>query len=128
MKLTKELLEKAKSAKSAEELLTLAKESGVELTADEAEKYFAAWNKAGEISDEELENVSGGSQCRNGSLYSSDPPYYLITTDANWCPACTVGHTAGNGGTCGICTHHVCDGIVMYCHARKYYDDPFNED
>ena len=39
--LTSEMIEKAKAAKSAEELLSLAKESGVEMTADEAATYFA---------------------------------------------------------------------------------------
>ena len=45
----KELFEKAKEAKSAEELLSLAKENGMELT-----------DKSGELSDEELDNVAGG--------------------------------------------------------------------
>ena len=38
------MIEKAKAAKSAEELLSLAKESGVEMTADEAATYFAQLN------------------------------------------------------------------------------------
>ena len=56
----KELFEKAKEAKSAEELLSLAKANGVELTQEEAAEYFAQLNKSGEISDEELDNVAGG--------------------------------------------------------------------
>ena len=40
-KLSTELTEKAKSAKSAEELITLAKENGIALTAEEANVYFA---------------------------------------------------------------------------------------
>ena len=64
MKISKELLEKAKSAKSAEELLKLAKAEGVELTAEQAAKAFAELNKAGELSDEELDNVAGaGATC-----------------------------------------------------------------
>ena len=59
MKLTKEQLEKAKAAKSVEELLTLAKENGMELTEEEAAKHFAEWHKEGELADEELDNVSG---------------------------------------------------------------------
>ena len=38
--LTPEMIEKAKAAKSAEELLEVAKAGGVELTADEAATYF----------------------------------------------------------------------------------------
>ncbi len=60
----KELLEQAKEAKSAEELMSLAKENGVELTKEEAEAYFAQLNKSGELSDEELDNVAGGG-CHN---------------------------------------------------------------
>lgn len=60
----KELLEQAKKAKSAEELMSLAKENGMELTKEEAEAYFAQLNKSGELSDEELDNVAGGG-CHN---------------------------------------------------------------
>ena len=43
------MIEKAKAAKSAEELWALAKESGVEITADEAATYFAQFKpKSGE--------------------------------------------------------------------------------
>ena len=41
--LTPELIAKAKAAKSAEELLELAKENGVELTEEEAKSLFASW-------------------------------------------------------------------------------------
>ena len=60
MNVSKELLEKAKQAKTAEELLAIAKAEKVELTAEEAAKAFAELNKTGEISDEELDNVAGG--------------------------------------------------------------------
>ena len=60
MKFTDEILEKAKTAKSAEELLAMAKAENIELTEEEAAKAFAELNKSGELSDEELDNVSGG--------------------------------------------------------------------
>ena len=60
MYVSKELLEKAKAAKSAEELLALAKAEKVELTEEQAAKAFAELNKMGELSDEELDNVAGG--------------------------------------------------------------------
>ncbi|MGN0813935.1 MAG: hypothetical protein ACI4MH_01730 [Candidatus Coproplasma sp.] len=60
MKFTDEMLEKAKTAKSAEELLELAKAENVELSAEEAAKYFADLHKSGELSDDELNGVSGG--------------------------------------------------------------------
>ena len=60
MKLTKELIEKAKTANTAEELLAMAKAENIEMTAEEAAKVFAELHKTGELSDEELDNVSGG--------------------------------------------------------------------
>ena len=56
----KELLNKLKAAKSAQELIELAKAEGKELPADEAEKMFAELNAEGEISEEELEAIAGG--------------------------------------------------------------------
>lgn len=61
MDLTNELLEKARGAQSAEELLTLAKESGIELTREEAEAKFALLRPTdGELADSELDNIVGG--------------------------------------------------------------------
>ena len=55
-----ELFKKLKAAKSAQELIELAKAEGKELSADEAEKMFAELNAEGEISEEELEAIAGG--------------------------------------------------------------------
>lgn len=60
MKFTAEQLAKAKAAKSAEELIALAKENGMELTEEEAAKYYTEWHKEGALADDELNNVSGG--------------------------------------------------------------------
>lgn len=61
MNLTSEIMEKAKQAKSADELLTLAKENGMEMTEEQAKAYFAQLHPAsGEIADDELENIAGG--------------------------------------------------------------------
>ena len=63
--LTTEMIEKAKAAKSAEELLELAKANGVEMTADEAATYFAQLNPtSGELSDDDLDAVAGGACAR----------------------------------------------------------------
>jgi predicted ribosomally synthesized peptide with nif11-like leader len=67
--LTPEMIEKAKAAKSAEELLALAKESGVEMTADEAATYFAQLNpKSGELNDDDLDSVAGGACSSNSDV------------------------------------------------------------
>ena len=59
MKLTQEIIEKAKAAESAEELLAIAKENGIDMTADEAKTYFAQIN-ANSLDDDLLEGVAGG--------------------------------------------------------------------
>ena len=65
MNFTHEMRNIAKSAKSAEELLALAKENDVELSEESAKAYFEAMNKNGELADDELNNVAGG-WCYNG--------------------------------------------------------------
>ena len=61
MKLNKELLTKAKAAKTAEEIMALAKENGMELTEESAKAYLDLLHpQTGELSDDELDNVSGG--------------------------------------------------------------------
>ena len=73
MKFSNEMIEKAKTAKSAEELLELAKAENINFTAEEAAKAFAELNKTGELSDEELDNVAGG--CA-GPYQSGDTPLF----------------------------------------------------
>ena len=76
MNITKELFEKAKTAKSAKELLAMAKAESVELTEEEAAKAFAELNKTGELSDDELDNVAGGG-CGDSNK-SGDTPKYSV--------------------------------------------------
>ena len=63
--LTPELIAKAKAATSAEELLKLAKENGVELSEEEAKTCFEQLHANSEVSDDELEAVSGGGICQD---------------------------------------------------------------
>ena len=59
--MNEEMITKAREAKSVEELIALAKENGIELTEEEAKEYFAKLNPTkGELSDDELDDVSGG--------------------------------------------------------------------
>ena len=61
MEMNKELLAKAKEAKTPEELMALAKENNMEMTEECAKAYFEQLNpKTGELSDDELDNVAGG--------------------------------------------------------------------
>ena len=63
--LTPELIAKAKAATSAEELLDLAKENGLELSEEEAKTCFEQLHANVEVSDDELEAVSGGGICQD---------------------------------------------------------------
>lgn len=76
MDLNQELLAKAEEARSAEELLALAKENGIEMTEDSAKELYERMNASGELSDDELDSVSGGGCKKNGSnkLYFTDCP------------------------------------------------------
>lgn len=66
MEMNKELIAKAKAAKTAEELLAIAKENGEEMTEESAKAYFEMLHpQSGELSDEELDNVAGGG-CHKG--------------------------------------------------------------
>lgn len=93
MNISKELLEKAKGAESAEELLELAKAAGIDMTADEAEKAFAELHKAGELADEELDSVSGGGCDNPNGSTSSDTPKYKVGDKVSY-----FNQTRGVGG------------------------------
>ena len=58
-KLTKEMLEMALKCKTPEELIALAKTSGMEITKDEAEAYLDELHNI-ELDQEKLEKVAGG--------------------------------------------------------------------
>ena len=83
MKLTKEQLLVAKNAKNTEELAALAKEFGVEMSAEDLQKTFDTLQKAGELADEELNNVAGGSCNPLHVFFGTDHPDEV-------CPSC--GH------------------------------------
>ena len=68
-----EMIEKAKTANSAEELLEMAKENSLEMTLEEATAYWKQLKPAyGELSDDELDNVAGGAchGTENGKTYT----------------------------------------------------------
>ena len=123
--LTPEMIEKAKAAKSAEELLEVAKENNVEMTEDEAKTYFAQLNpKSGELDDDELDAVAGGAcgyakdgrkiveakarchtefSCKNGCGHNVDYGTYK-------CNVC------GGGWYCENCLYSSREGNKMYCN------------
>ena len=58
-KLTKDMLEKAMKCQTADELIALAKEEGIEITKAEAEAYLDELENV-ELDQEALEKVAGG--------------------------------------------------------------------
>ena len=111
------MIAKAKTAESAEKLFEIAKENGVELTAEEAKTYFAQLNANGAVSDEELEFVAAGG-C--GETYKAGTKVRFI--DGTMCPKCrsTFGIVAfntsmaigpGGGGNYVQCAH--CATIIL---------------
>lgn len=133
MQVSKELLEKAYEAKSAEEILEIAKADGIDISLEEAKDFFedlqSEVDGAEELSEKELDNVAGTSQCKSGKTYSSDPPYYLITTAGNCCPSYKdIDSTFGVKGTCCRCYYSMQGGatrMVTYCTARTLNNDPY---
>ena len=112
-----ELLEKAKQTKSAEELLALAKENGVEMNEEQANAYFAQLHKAsGEISDDELNNVSGGG-CHSGDGR-------LVVTIGYECShwVCTCGNPYTRTEVLGHSVSSVCTscGKTSCCNSCRY--------
>ena len=115
--MNKELLKKAKTAKSPEELIDIAKENGTELTEESAKAYFELLHpKIGEISDDELENVSGG------GCYKGDR---LVVTVAHLCTGFTCKKCGGKlhdtflGGVCDECGGPACCNDCIYCTYEK---------
>ena len=77
MELTKELVAKAKEAKTPEELMALAKEAGIDMTEESAALAFEQLNsKTSELSDSELDNVSGG--CGGGYDAGRPHPQFAV--------------------------------------------------
>ncbi len=114
-KFTPEQIEKARAAKSPEELLSLAKENGLELSAEQANAYFEKLNRSGELSDDELSNVAGGgcsTKAREVSPYDSCPKWR--------CKDCNKSYEeAGEKHSHGTIVR------VRLCHDCKfYYYDP----
>ncbi len=126
MKFTDEQLKKAKTAKSAEELMTFAKGIGMELTEEKAAKYFAELHKEGELADEELDNVAGGDICGR-----PDPvDIYSQGGGVATCPSCggLVSRWKDQVG-CGEDAYELHGCSQCGRTFRRYYDgDEWTED
>ncbi len=93
--ISEDLIKKAKTAGTVEELLAMAKENGYEMTEEEAKTAFSRLNSTGEVADDELEAVAGGGNCNlkdyNKCPYcqSYDITKVLCGSDSHWsCAGC----------------------------------------
>ena len=117
---TPELIAKAKTAKSAEELFAMAKADNVELTEEEANTYFAQLNGNEAVSDDDLNQVAGGGSCPGDEDESEYHDHHSLPIgthvrliDGTRCSKCgsnvgTVRSTAYTGAT-------VVNLIGVYC-------------
>ena len=127
-----ELILKAREAKSAQEFLSLAKETGVELTEESAKAYYEQIHKKGELADDELDNVAGGGCYEIGG---DRLVVTLINSCGRWaCQDCGGKDTSGgypalpfhrckedgpitySNLTCGCCKYCSYEKGIWYCN------------
>ena len=109
-----EMIDKAKTVKSAEELLELAKANGVEMTANEAATYFAQINpKSGELNDDDLDSVAGAGGCGEKPTPKFAVGDHVIKSGLYNC----------DGGLFGNCQsrYWIVDAIIYYETNGIYY-------
>ena len=96
MEMNRDLIAKAKAAKTVGELMALAKENGTELTEESAKAYFEQLHpKTGELSDEELDNVAGGcSPSAPPKYHVGDYVKYYYQYEFTWTYECTATGTS----------------------------------
>ena len=122
MEIDKKVFEKMKNVKSAEELLALAKENGVEMTEESAKAYYELMQvqiKTGELSDEELDNVAGGG-CFKSDGRAITTPY--SSCEHFCCSECGGGRMPGcdDNYVCTMYQKHTTWGDNAFCKRCKY--------
>ena len=113
MEFDKELLARAKKAKTIEELTVLAGENGTELTAESARAYFDLLHpRTGELSDDELDNVAGG------ACYKGDRPVVTVGHDCGFW-VCKKDGNDRKRQEAGVCVCSRC-GTLTFCNTCKH--------
>lgn len=130
-----ELLQKANTARTPEELQALAKENGMDITPEQAQDYFARLHQNGELEDDELDNVAGGGCYKGGKLIVTDLhvcEHWLCkrcgtknvwiqangryNPDVHQCPSREL-----IGKNCSSCTYRIASGLTFLCDNPKNY-------
>ncbi|MDR0987708.1 MAG: hypothetical protein LBL98_08470 [Ruminococcus sp.] len=112
MKLTGELLTKARTAKSPEELITIADKMGATISDDEAAYCYHRLHTEPELSEEELEAVTGGSDdnpCKGYFDYQWDKPCLHGRPDTIWKSDCEEVYGCKNWRY----RRYILDGVEM---------------
>lgn len=126
-------LQKAQTAATAEELLAMAQAEGYPMTEEEAASVFAMLHPAaGELSDAELENVSGGG-CGDPATVTIGSHKYMVVTSHYSCYCYSQGasreylaehdnaskrlvwYDCSAYGKCGRCEHLEFKGSTGIC-------------
>lgn len=121
---TPEMMEKAKNARTPEELTEMAKTAGMELSAESANAYFDLLvPKTGELADNELDNVSGG------GCYSDDRLVVTVGTQKSCFVCKTCGENRfssdsktfwGDFGFTHRCSDNTTHTTINCCNECKY--------
>lgn len=117
MEFTNGMIEKAKKAENADELIEMAKEAGIELSKETAENYYSFLHAEGELTDDELSQVAGG-KGRN------DPPAPRYANGTKVRIHFIATHTYRYGYTTGTRYYNLnswCYNVRLF--AQENYDD-----
>lgn len=137
MEFSKDQIEKAKQCKTVEEFKELAKAEGLNLSQEEIEKYFDATH-TGELNDDELTAVAGGTKYSSGIDGPNGFHKYVIVTLYNkpgeLCKAHGLDNRpAGNPDhslytlCCKDCVNCFRVNITHYCSKRWEGNDPLKK-
>lgn len=92
-----DLIEYARRAQSAEELIKLARAEKIELSEEDAQIYFERWHDSAAVSDDELDAVSGGVDQAAENFV------------CEFCGSCNLGTVLTGGFYCYDC-NKLCNG------------------
>ncbi|MDR0987706.1 MAG: hypothetical protein LBL98_08460 [Ruminococcus sp.] len=131
MKLTGELLTKARTAKSPEELVTIADKMGVTVSESDAALYYNRLHTEPELTDEELEaiEVSGGGCGGGGDSGDSVTHLTMIRCiradreadyDPHFCPGCEHLYSERYAQGGGMVKAYVRNYCKIDPHNRRY--------
>lgn len=113
-----EIIQKARSAKSAGELIELAKANGREITEEQAENLFKGLSQGGEMSDDELESAVGGCGGIKMPSWESDLGFSSIDCKKGQFLGAHTQAAAKSYWRCNICGGHILSDGPLSAYTR----------